>query len=154
MSIKKLLAFVVVVVCMVCCGKPQPMTFKSVTSRNQAYSLEIPNGFVEYKCHDDLLSYNGNDNHTLISIMEMPAGESLSGYTDRLRDNSFTYDYLTDSPTTIIRKMTRGTNMWSAYEFYGTKDVNGTTYLVKISSDTMSKGSLEEAFNHMIETLN
>lgn len=153
MSIKKFLAYIIVGLCLMSCGNSQPMTFKSVTSRNQAYTLEIPNGYSEYKCYNDLLSYNGNDNHTLISIMEMPVGESLSSYTDRMRDNSFTYDYLTDSPTTIIRKITRGTNMWSAYEFYGTKDVNGITYLVKISSDTMSKNSLEEAFNHMIETL-
>lgn len=153
MSIKKIFAFVIITVCMFACGKPQHMTFKSVTSRNQAYTLEIPNGYAEYKCYDDLLSYNGNNNHTIISIMELPIGETLSSYSERKQDNSFTYDYLANTPTTIIRKMTRGTNMWSAYEFYGIKDVNGTTYLVQISSDTMSKDYLEEAFNHMMETL-
>lgn len=153
MSLRTLLCMAVMLCCLISCTKSSPLTYKKVSCPNSEYALEIPPGYAEYRCIEDFISYVGDEQHTHFSIQKMPSDESLSEYVDRMKNESFTYSLMSETPNSIKLQVTRGTNMWAAYEFYGIKEVNGTSYLIEIESDKLNNERMEEIFNHMLTSL-
>lgn len=153
MLIKKFLGIALLMLCLISCSKQVSTTFETVSAKNQAYSLEIPQGYSEYRCYEDFLSYTRDDGGTIISIQKKPSQESLSEYANEMKQDTFTYSVVSETPNTIVYQITRGTNMWRAYEFYGMKEIKGVIYVVKFSSSELTQDNMDDIFNRMMSSL-
>lgn len=140
------------------CGnnsRNQEISYTKRVSADSLYQLEIPTEFHDYKIIGDMMSFikdhNGN---AMASIMELPYNSNLDSYISSCQNNSFTYTTISgNGSNTRCFKVIRGNNFWSSYDYYGIKDIIGTTYVINLNSDSYSKEKMDNVFNHMYETL-
>jgi len=131
------------------------ISYSKRVSADSLYQLEVPTEIHNYKVAGDMMSFIKEQNGNVIaSIMELPYNSDLDSYISVLQDNTFTYTLLSgNNPNIRYYKVSRGNNFWYAYDYYGIKEVNGTTYIINLKSDSYSKETMDSVFNHMYETM-
>lgn len=156
-SINFVIAILNIIMLSACGGnnRNQEISYSKRVSADSLYQLEIPIEFHDYKIVGDMMSFimdqNGN---AMASIMELPYNSDLESYISSRQNNSFTYATISGNGTnTRFFKVTRGNNFWSAYDYYGIKEINGTIYVINLNSDFYSKETMDNVFNHIYETL-
>lgn len=125
------------------CGQKQETTYKAYTSPNGSYSVEVPSYAVKSRSAADFMSFENNEYHLTISIRNA-GNDRISEDIEKRHtaDNNFTYTPLQSSDSTSFYKITKGNNMWSAYDLYMLKQIEGNRYIIHVSSDIIEKNEL------------
>ncbi len=136
------------------CGEKKEVTYNSHSSIDNTYSVDIPSDALPGKCIGDFMSFSNEDTHLIITINHI-AEESIYDYfrqNDPTKD-SFSYDLFQSSDTSYFYKVTRGNNMWSAYDLYMLKRLDGKNYLIHESSDIYGQSKMIEMINHIYSSM-
>lgn len=136
------------------CGQKKEISYNKVSSVDKTYSVEVPSYAVEGKCIADFMSFENTNSHLIITIQHIDEG-SLAEYirNEDVTNNSFSYNLFQSSDTTYFYKITRGNNMWSAYDLYMLKKFEGKNYLIKVSSDVLGQSEMIDMINHIYSSM-
>lgn len=133
-TIKSIFSFITTtlfVVCLISCGQSQ-ISFTAYTSNDGSYVLEIPSDVPKYRCEGKIMSFKNDQ--TFITIQPMLV-DNIEEYVakDKYKGN-FDYELIQSSDTSSFYKITKGANMFSAYQLYMLKNFGGERYLISVSS--------------------
>ena len=150
MSIKYFIGLVVSSMIFTSCGQKKEITYSKHSSVDNTYSVELPTNATPGRCVGDLMSFENANSHLIITIQHINEG-SLEEYIRNkdITNNTFSYDLFQSSDTTSFYKITRGNNMWSAYDLYMLKCLDGKNYLFKVSSDVLGQSEMIEIIKHI-----
>lgn len=146
--------FVILILFLSSCRQKKKITYEKYICLDKSYSIEVPSNVVQGKCIADFMSFEDSQYNLLIRVE--PINESsIDEYIGNkgIKDNSFTYNLFQSSDTTSYSKITRGNNMWSAYDLYMLKKIEGTNYLINVNSDHLSKSEMIEIINHIYNSM-
>lgn len=154
MSKKVLFGFIVFTLFFFSCGQRKEIVYKKYTCLDKSYSIEIPSFVVQRKLIGDFMSFE-NEQAKLIIIVERINESNISEYIDNkgVLNNDFTYDLFLSSDTASYYKVTRGNNMWSAYDLYMLKKMAGGNYLIKVSSDHLNCSEMIEIIKRIYSSM-
>lgn len=132
------------------CGQKKEMTYNAYESPNKSYSIEIPSSAVQGKCFADFMSFEDKASRLIISVRHVEES-SLNGniHSEGAAEGGFTYSLFHSSDTTTYYKITKGNNMWSAYELYMLKRMKGRNYIIQVSSDKFGQSEMVEMIKHI-----
>ncbi len=135
-------------------GQKQKLSYSRYSSMDNTYSFEVPSNVPQGKCIEDLMSFESQESHLIISIQHI-VEKSLEEYVNNndITNNSFSYDLFQSSDTTYFYKVTRGNNMWCAYDLYMLKNMEGERYIVKVGSDVIGESELIEMITHIYSSM-
>lgn len=136
------------------CGQKKETSYNRVSSVDKTYSVEVPSNTVQGNSIGDLMIFENTNTHLIISIQHIDKA-SLAEYI-RNKDfskNSFSYNLFQSSDTTYFYKITRGNNMWSAYELYMLKRLEGKNYLITVSSDVIGQAEMINMIKHIYSSI-
>lgn len=154
MNRKFFITLAIPIVLFISCGKRRAMTYNCHISADNTYSIEIPSEAIRGKCYMDMMSFEDKDLH-LIIIIQRIFENSIDEYirNQKITNNTFTYSLFQSSDTTSFYKITRGNNMWSAYDFYMLKRIDGSNYLVKVSSDVLGQSEMKDMIDRIYSSM-
>lgn len=146
--------FAVFIVLLTSCEQRKELTYNSHTSVDKVYSVEIPSGATQDKCSMDMMSFLDKRSKLIIVIRRI-FDQSIDEYIHNkdITNSSFTYTLFHSSDTTSYYKITRGNNMWSAYELYMLKRLGGSNYLIEVSSDVLPQSEMIDIINHIYSSI-
>lgn len=100
------------------------------------------------------MSFESNEYHLTISISDA-GSDRIDEYIEKRRaaDDSFTYTAFQSSDSTSYYKITRGNNMWSAYDLYMLKQIEGNRYIIQLSSDIIGRNELIDIVKHVYSSM-
>ena len=150
MNRKLFITFAVSIVLFFSCGQRKELTYKSHTSTDNVYTVEIPSGATQGRCNTNVMSFE-NKNSNLIIVIQRISENSIDDYIRNkdITNNTFNYNLFQSSDTTSFYKITRGNNMWSAYDLYMLKRMDGSNYLIKVSSDVLGQSEMIDMIKHI-----
>lgn len=148
------IGFVIFILFLSSCEQKKEITYKQYICLDKSYSIEVPSNVVQGKCIADFMSFEDSQYNLLIRV-ERINESSIDEYISNkdIKDNSFTYNLFQSSDTTSYFKITRGNNMWSAYDLYMLKKIMGTNYLINVNSDYLNKSEMIEIINHIYTSM-
>lgn len=150
MRMKYFIGLVLSIVIFTSCGREKKITYSTYFSVDNSYSVEVPSDATQEKCILDLMSFENTNSHLTITVQQIDEG-SIGEYIrkEHTINNSFSYNLFLSSDTTSFYKVTRGNNMWSAYDLYMLKCLDGKNYLLNVSSDVLSQSEIIEIIKHI-----
>lgn len=154
MNRKLFITLAISIVLFISCGQRKEMTYNCHTSVDSTYSFEIPSEAIRGICYMDMMSFVNKDLHLIIiiqRIFENSIDEHIRNQD--ITNNTFTYSLFQSSDTTSFYKITRGNNMWSAYDLYMLKRMGGSNYLVKVSSDLLGQSQMKDMIEHIYSSM-
>ena len=136
------------------CTQKKDITYTKYSSVDNTYSVEIPSDAIKGKCIADYMNFVNNNTDLIISIQYFNE-ENLDDYINNndITNKTFSYTLFQSSDTTSFYKITRGNNMWSAYELYMLKRLEGKNYLIKVSSDILGQSEIIEITKHIYSSI-
>lgn len=154
MRIKYFIGLLLSIVIFTSCGQKEKITYSIYSSVDNTYSVEIPSDATQGRCILDLMSFENTNSHLTITIQHINEG-SIEEYirNKHTTDNTFSYNLFQSSDTTSFYKITRGNNMWSAYDLYMLKCLDGKNYLLNVSSDILSQSEIIEIIKHIYTSM-
>lgn len=154
MNNKFLIGLVVFSLLFFSCTQKKDITYTKYSSVDNTYSVEIPSDAIKGKCIEDYMNFVNNNTDLIISIQYFNE-ENLDDYINNndITNNTFSYTLFQSSDTTSFYKITRGNNMWSAYELYMLKRLEGKNYLIKVSSDILGQSEIIEITKHIYSSI-
>ena len=150
MNKKLLIGFITFTLFIFSCGQSKETTYKRYTSLDKSYSIEVPAYTEQGECVADFMSFADNSPNLTISI-ERINGSNINDYVNKkgTTANGFKYSLFQESDTTSFYKITRGNNMWIAYELYMLKKFADRNYLIKVCSDHFTQSKIIEMAKHI-----
>ena len=154
MNNKFLIGLVVFSLLFFSCTQKKDITYTKYSSVDNTYSVEIPSDAIKGKCIADYMNFVNNNTDLIISIQYFNE-ENLDDYINNndITNKTFSYTLFQSSDTTSFYKITRGNNMWSAYELYMLKRLEGKNYLIKVSSDILGQSEIIEITKHIYSSI-
>lgn len=136
------------------CSKKKGITYREYKSDDESYSAEIPSNTTKGKSIADFMSFEDNHTHLLISIYRI-SEECISDYihNKNITDNTFDYNLFQSSDTTSFYKVTKGNNMWAAYNLYMLKKMEKKNYLIAVNSDVLGQTEMIEMIKHIYSSM-
>ena len=100
------------------------------------------------------MNFEDKDTHLTITIQSTNK-ESLDDYIKKedMSYNNFSYNLFHSSDTTLFYEITRGNNMWSAYDLYMLKKTEDKNYLIHVSSDVLSRSVMRKIIQHVYSSI-
>lgn len=148
--------FIGITICMILssCGQEKETTYKAYTSPDGCYSIEVPTFAIKGKSVADFMSFEDENTNLIISIRDA-RGDRIDVDIEKRRaaDNSFTYTLFQSSDSTSFYKITRGNNMWSFYDLYMLKLLDGKKYIIQVGSDIIEKKELINIAKHVYSSM-
>lgn len=136
------------------CGQKKEISYNRVSSVDKTYSVEVPSYAVQGKCIADLMSFENTNSHLIITIQHIDEGSLAEFIRNKdVTNNSFSYNLFQSSDTTYFYKITRGNNMWSAYDLFMLKRLEGKNYLIKVSSDVIGQAEMIDMIKHIYSSM-
>lgn len=150
MNRKLFITFAISIVLFISCEQKKELTYHSHSSVDNVYSVEIPSGATQGRSNTNVMSFE-NKKSNLFIVIQRISENSIGEYIRNkdITNNTFTYNLFQSSDTTSFYKITRGNNMWSAYDLYMLKRMDGSNYLVKVSSDVLGQSEMIDMINHI-----
>lgn len=154
MNGKYFIGLVISTMMFVSCEQKKEVTYSIYSSIDNTYSVDIPSNTTRGKCAGDFMSFENADSHLIITIHPINEG-SIEEYIRNMdiTNSTFSYNLFQYSDTTSFYKITRGNNMWSAYDLYMLKCLDGKNYLFKVSSDVLGKSEMIEMIKHIYTSM-
>lgn len=149
------IGFVILMLSLFSCGQKKEITYKKYMCMDKSYSIEVPSNVVQGKCIADFMSFVDNQYNLIISV-ERINENSIDEYigNKNVMNNGFSYDLFQSSDTTSYYKVTRGYNMWSAYDLYMLKKIANINYIINVNSDHLDQAEMVEIINHLYTSMN
>ena len=133
------------------------INYKQYISQNEKYEIDIPTDFMEKYSEGDKMAFHNENAHAFIDVRPLGSNESLWSFSREsqrgLEDNNFSHSLFEQSDSTCFYKVTRGANAWTAYELYMSKQIEGKKFVVKVSSDVLSKDYMLTLVKHIQASL-
>lgn len=151
---KKIIGIVTSLLLLFSCGQKKEMAYNTYVSPNKSYSLEIPSNAVKGKCLEDFMSFQDKESGLIVCVRSVEES-TIDEYThkDDATDGGFTYTLFHSSDTTSFYKITRGNNMWSAYELYMLRKLNDRNYIIQVSSDKIGQSDIIKIIRHIYSSM-
>ncbi len=136
------------------CEQQSEVTYKKCSSPADTYTVEVPSYVAADMGIGDFMSFESENSYLQIlihTIEEETIGEYL-----RKRDfmaATFRYNHFVSTDTTSFYKITRGNNMWSAYELYKLKKVGDKNFVVMLHSSTLGQAKMIAMLNHISSSI-
>lgn len=142
------------IVLLISCGEKQEWTYKNYTSVDNVYSVDIPSDAAQDRCNSNMMSFEEQQSHLLILIQRI-SESSIEEYINNkdITNNSFNYDLFDSSDTTSFYKITRGNNMWSSYDLFMLKKIDGSNYLIEINSPVLGQSEMIDMIKHIYSSM-
>ena len=136
------------------CGEAKKVVYSTYSSQNGSYTVEIPTNVKLTYNLNDFMGFIDETSQLIISIQNI-GKENLNEFirNNNITNNTFTYNLIQSSDTTCFYKITRGNNMWSAYDLYMLKRINDENYIIKASSDKMGRSEIEGVIKHIYSSM-
>lgn len=137
------------------CTQKKDITYTQYSSVDNTYSVEIPSDAIKGKCIADYMTFENNNTDLIISIQHFNE-ENLDDYINNndITNSTFSYTLFQSSDTTSFYKITKGNNvLWSAYELYMLKRLEGKNYLIRVSSDVLDQSEIIEITKHIYSSI-
>ena len=136
------------------CTQKQEITYTLYSNADSTYNVEIPSDVKKGNCNADLMNFEDKDTHLTITIQSTNK-ESLDDYIKKedMSYNNFSYNLFHSSDTTLFYEITRGNNMWSAYDLYMLKKTEDKNYLIHVSSDVLSRSVMRKIIQHVYSSI-
>jgi len=136
------------------CGQKKKITYSIYSSVDNTYSVEVPSDATQEGCICDFMSFKNTNSHLIITIQHINEG-SIGEYirNKHTTNNTFSYNLFLSSDTTSFYKITRGNNMWSAYDLYMLKCLDGKNYLLNVNSDVLGQSETIEIIKHIYTSM-
>lgn len=148
--------FIGITICMILssCGQEKETTYKAYTSPDGCYSIEVPTFAIKGKSVADFMNFADEKSNLIISIRDA-RGDRMDEDIEKRRvaDDSFTYTSFQSSDSTSFYKITRGNNMWSFYDLYMLKILDGKKYIIQVGSDIIEKKELINIAKHIYSSM-
>lgn len=139
-----------------CQQSQQPIKFELAVSNDSSYAVEVPSYVTKYKCIGDYMSFTNDKYHMTITIGEL-IGQNFVEYTSQQWDRTkYTCTTVNQTDTTLSYKITsrnNSTSIWSAYNYYAMKDIQGKTYIISVYSDALGEQRMQEIITKMQQSL-
>lgn len=154
MNTKLLTGLIVSSLLFLSCGQKREVTYNKLSSVDKSYTVEIPSDVVQYECIGNFMSFENANSHLIIYIQHINEG-SIEEYVrnKNITNNTFSYNLFQSSDTTLFYKITKGNNMWSAYDLYMLKRLDGNNYLIKVNSDVLGQSKMIEMIKHIYTSM-
>ena len=154
MIVKFLTVLVVFPLLFFSCGQKQEQTYRKYSSFDNTYSIEIPSNASQKKCFTDFMGFEDPKSHLFIIIQHINE-ETLEEFVrnNNITIKTFSHHLFQSSDTTYFYKITKGNNMWSAYDLYMLKRLEGKKYVVQVSSDVFRKSNMIEMIKHIYSSM-
>lgn len=125
------------------CGQMEEVNYDNHSSADSTYSVDIPANAELGKCNADFMSFENTNSNLFITIQHI-SERSIDEYIHNkdITNNTFSYNLFQTSDTAHFYKITRGNNMWSAYDLYMLKELEGRNYLINVSSDVLGQSEM------------
>ena len=151
---KKYLIIVFAALFVACCSNSQKsIEYIKQTSNDKTYSIDVPKSTSRNKCIKSLMSFINEQSHLFIIVDKTDMTPSEYDNSQR-QDPSFTRTVMENSDSILIIKSTRGSmNVWAAYNCIGKTEIDGTGYVVTVSSDTWGMEICKEVLVHMMGSI-
>lgn len=148
------ISFVVLMLMICSCGQKKAKTYKKYVSVDNSYSIEVPSDVVKGDCIGEFMSFENAQDHLIISVQRIKQGRIADFIHEKgIKSSDFTYNLIQSSDTTTFFMVTRGNNMWSAYDLYMLKRIADTNYIINVNSDHLGKSDLIEIINHIYTSM-
>lgn len=138
--------------CVACTKHNNTIPYKSFTSDDKSYTVEVPSYVSIYKTLKDFASFQKEENHLMITIQELK-GIDMQSYMDDSNKGNYNYSIYASNDSSVFYKVTRGTGMWSAYTLYAKKKINEKSYIINVSSDRLGQSAIEDIISHIQMTM-
>lgn len=154
MRMKYFIGLLLSIVIFTSCGHKKKITYIIYSSVDNTYSIEVPSDATRGRCVLGLMSFENTNSHLRITIQHITEG-SIGEYIRNKNaiNNTFSYNLFLSSDTTSFYKVTRGNNMWSAYDLYMLKCLDGKNYLLNVSSDVLGQSEMIEIIKHIYTSM-
>lgn len=118
-------------------------TYNKYTSVDNTYCFVVPSYATQQQSTANFMSFEGKSSNLVIVVRRI-SENSINEYmrNNDVKQKSFNYSLFQSSDSTYFYKITRGNNMWSAYDLYMFKRLDGRNYLVNASSDIISQSRM------------
>jgi hypothetical protein len=148
------IGFVVLILSLFSCGKKKEITYEKYICLDKSYSIEVPSNVVQGKCIADFMSFEDSQYNLIISVGRINENSIYEYIGNKdIMDNSFSYNLFQSSDTTSYYKITRGNNMWSAYDLYMLKKIANANYIINVNSDHLGKAEMIGIINHIYTSM-
>lgn len=136
------------------CEQKKEETYNKYTSVDNSYCFVVPSYVTQRQNSANFISFEGQ-NSNLIIVIRRISENSINEYmrNNDVKQKSFNYSLFQSSDTTYFYKITRGNNMWSAYDLYMFKRLDGNNYLIKVSSDIISQSRMIDMISRIYLSL-
>lgn len=136
------------------CEQQSEVTYKKCSSPADTYTVEVPSYVAADMGIGDFMSFESEDSYLQILIQSVEE-ETIGEYL-RKKDfmaATFRYNHFVSTDTTSFYKITRGNNMWSAYELYKLKKVGDKNFVVMLHSSTLGQAKMIAMLNHISSSI-
>ena len=154
MSVKNFITLFFFLIFVSCGNKHTETTWKTYTSQDKSYSVEIPSNFSLHSNEVgglmafQKISQNSSD-AAFITIQPVTSG--FASFDEDLSKNpKFQYSVYKESPNLKFAECSKG--MWSAVKLGMLKDIDGSQYLIVLDAQN-SKSTSEEIIQHIFDTM-
>lgn len=152
---KKYLFIVLATLLFVACNSNSQKSIEYVkqTSVDNTYSIDVPKSASRYQCIESLMTFMNEQSHLFIMVDKTDMSPSEYDASQK-QDPSFTRTVMESNDSILIVKSTKGLmNPWSAYNCIGKKNIEGTGYVITVSTDTWSKETCKKVLIHMMGSI-
>lgn len=148
------ITFAITIVLFMSCGQRKELTYNSYTSVDSVYSVEIPSIATQGSCNTNIMSFESEESNLIIVIQRI-FENSIDEYIRNkdITNNTFSYNLFLFSDTTSFYKITRGNNMWSAYDLYMLKRMDESNYLINVSSYVLGQSDMIDMIKHIYSSM-
>lgn len=145
-----LFVIIILTISLLSCKNSKVITYNQYTSPDKSYKVEIPSNALKKQCVADFMSFVDEDSHLIICIQSSNY-KNINEYIKNrnFSNHKFTYNLFHSSDTTSFYKLSRGNNMWVAYELYMLREEKGKNYIISVSSDKLGRSELIDIIKHI-----
>lgn len=154
MNVKLFIGWVMLTLLFFSCEQKKEVSYKKYYSLDKSYSVEIPSNAVQERPIVDFMSFEDSKSRLIITVKRIKE-KSIEGYIQNkdITNNTFSYNLFQSSDTTHFYKITRGNNMWSAYDLFMLKRMDGKIYLIEVTSDVIGRSEMIEMIKHIYSSM-
>ncbi len=154
MNKKNLFAIIILILSLLSCKNSKVITYNQYTSPDKTYKVEIPSNALKKRCVADFMSFIDEDSHLIINIQSSNY-KNINEYIKNkdFSNNKFTYNLFHSSDTSSFYKLSKGNNMWIAYELHMLKKEEGKNYIISVSSDILGQSELIDIIKYIYSSL-
>lgn len=135
------------------CEEERVILYEKHISCDGAYEVEIPADIKRTHHIADFMAFIDEEKNFIIDLQQVQEEAPLISVVEKKTIDTYDYNLFQSSDSTMFYRVTRGDNMWCAYDLYMDKIVNDKIYKIHVCSDILGKSYLVEVIEHIYSSL-